>query len=44
MLFHIEIEMILFKGNDYVTIDVASCIFFSSICSERVQTYLVAQM
>lgn len=44
MLFHIEIEIILFKGNDYVTIDVASCIFFSSLCNEWVQTQPIAQM
>lgn len=28
MLFHIDAEIILFNGNYYVTIDMASCLYF----------------
>lgn len=28
MLFHIDAEIILFNENDYVPIDMASCLYF----------------
>lgn len=43
MLFHIDAEMILSNENDYVTIDMANCLYFLFTTDDSKKKY-IAQM